>query len=88
MGDVSNEAILNAILELKGDVGGLLMQVKSQKEDLAAHIRDDAQMAAAVAKINTTLSERHGAMRLAHALYVAAGTVGGAVAGFIGRHHV
>lgn len=87
MGDVSNEVILNAILDLKGDVGGLVAQVRAQGENLANHIQDDIGLSASVAKINTTLAEKRGATRLAHALYVGVGTIGGAIAGFIGHRH-
>jgi hypothetical protein len=80
MSDVSTDMILNAILELKGDVGGLVTLVKSQGDSLASH-------AGAISKINTTLSEKRGATRLAHALYVGVGTLAGGLAGFLGRHH-
>lgn len=87
MAPVTNDVLLNAILELKGDVGTLLANVESQKTNLANHIQDDLTMASDIAVLKTAAAERKGATRVMHAVSGGLGGIAGAALTAWFRNH-
>jgi len=87
MGPVTNDVLLTAILDLKGDVGTLIGKVESQRTNLAAHIDDDAAMAADISTLKTQAAERRGVSRVMHAVSGGLGSLIGVAATLLTRHH-
>lgn len=87
MSQVTNETLLNAILELKGDVGTLIGKVESQGTNLASHIVDDEKMQSDISTLKLEIAEKRGITRIMHAASGLGGSAIGAIATILARHH-
>jgi hypothetical protein len=73
MNEVSNEAIMGVLLDIKGDIGELKGHVTSTQSALAAHVIDDQRLGEAVQRLQITQAKQRG--------FVAALSTVGAVLG-------
>ena len=73
----SDNLILQAIMDIKGDIGALKASSQGIEASFAQHVLDDRLLGGRIGKIETTLAKQRGASRV----WVLVGTAAGGVAG-------
>ena len=81
MSDVSNGDLMNVLLDIKQDIGGLKTKADGHTAWMTKHVADDALMMADIRKLQDIGASQRGASRVWNTLGLGAAGVIGAVAG-------